>query len=415
MAPLSLRVEFISTPQLADPSSPQWAEWPPAPDRLFQAMVATAAATGQDMAPLKFLESAPAIEASNAKTTTALRYVPENFRRSGGCHIGAAKHFPMAHPDAPFVGYAWNDVPEEVIPALERIAAEVTYLGRGSSRVVVTPGPIEPTWIPSEVGELLVRVPYPGRLSDLQTAYKRGARSSLAPSLGYQSAETLHPSAGWGDLLVLRPGHSLPMTKTAIWTDKLRRAVMSRIGDPIPEIIHGHDSYRHVAWAALPDVNHKYSDGHILGLGVWMPKGASPAERGIVGAPLMQLREVDGVSVSLPDYMIKGLQPWTWSRPARIWATATPIVLDRQPRRSLTAEQSISDSVKALGLPTPVQVEVSRNSPVKGVPRSNGFRLRKPGRLYTHAVIEFASPVAGPLLIGAERYFGLGLCRPMGG
>lgn len=62
-----------------------------------------------------------------------------------------------------------------------------------------------------------------------------------------------------------------------------------------------------------------------------------------------------------------------------------------------------------------MHVEVSRYSPIKGVPRSNGFRLRKPGRLYTHATIEFDQPIAGPLLIGAERYFGLGLCRPMGG
>jgi len=321
----------------------------------------------------------------------------------------------MAHPEVPVVGYAWNDVPEEIIPALERIAVEVTYVGRTSSRVIVTPGPVEPTWVPSAQGEVLYRAPYPGRLSDLQEAFERQVRPSLAPSVGYQSRETVFPSAGWGDLLVLRPDRIIPMTQTALWADKLRRALMSSVGDPIPDIIHGHGAHRHVAWTALSDVNYKYSDGHILGLGVWMPKDASHTDRGLVGAPLMRLKEVGGVSLSLPDRQIKGLQPQTWSRLARVWATATPIVLDRQPRRSLTAEQSISDSVKALGLPAPMHVEVSRYSPIKGVPRSNGFRLRKPGRLYTHAIIEFDQPIAGPLLIGAERYFGLGLCRPMGG
>jgi CRISPR-associated protein Csb2 len=320
----------------------------------------------------------------------------------------------MAHPETPVVGYAWDDIPEEVIPALERIAVEVTYVGRASSRVIATPGPVEPDWIPSDNGEVFYRAPYPGRLSDLQAAFERQVRPSLAPGVAYQSSETVFPSAGWGDLLVLRPDRPLPMTQTALWADKLRRAVMSSVGDPVPEIIHGHAVHRHVAWTALPDVNYKYSDGHILGLGVWMPKGAAPAERGLVGVPLMRLKEVGGIHLSLPDRQIRGLQPKTWSRPARVWATATPIVLDRQPRRSLTAEQSISDSIKALGLPAPVRVEVSRHSPIRAVPRSNGFRLRKPGRLYTHAVIEFDRPIAGPLLVGAERYFGLGLCRPWG-
>ena len=378
-------------------------------------MVAAAAETGQDMAPLRHLESAPAIEASNAKTSTTLRYVPENFRRSNMYHQGASKDFPMVHPESMEVGYAWEGVPEKAIPALERIAAQVTYLGRGSSRVIVKAGPVEPSWVPADTGELLMRVPYPGRLDDLTQAYQQHRRARMAERIGYRSTDTLYPSAGWGDLLVLRPEHRITVEKTALWADKLRRAVMSHIADPIPEIIHGHESHRHVAWTALPDADHKYADGHILGLGVWMPKGATPAERGMVGAPMLRLREVDGVSVSLPDRKIKGLQPQTWSNPSRVWATATPIVLDRQPRRTFTAEQSISDSVEALGLPPPVQVEVSRYSPIKGIPRSNGFRLRKPGRLYTHAVIEFDRPIAGPLLIGAERYFGLGLCRPMGG
>jgi CRISPR-associated protein Csb2 len=377
-------------------------------------MVAAAAETGQHMAPLRHLESAPAIEASNAKTSTTKRYVPDNFRRSGGYHIGAEKHFPMAHPEKPVVGYLWQDVPEEAIPALERIAVEVTYVGRAASRVIVTPGPVEPTWMPSEQGDVLYRAPYPGRLADLQSAFKRQVRSSLAPGVGYQAKDALLPSAGWGDLLVIRPDRYLPMTHTALWANRLRRAVMSSLSDPIPAIIHGHQSHRHAAWIGLPDVQHKYASGHLLGLGVWMPQDATPAERGQVGSPMMRLREVNGIGVSLPDRPIKGLLPQTWARPSRVWATATPIVLDRQPRRSLTAEQSISDSIKALGLPTPVQVEVSRYSPLRGAPRSNGFRLRKPGRLYTHAVLEFDQLVAGPLLIGAERYFGLGLCRPLG-
>jgi CRISPR-associated protein Csb2 len=31
----------------------------------------------------------------------------------------------------------------------------------------------------------------------------------------------------------------------------------------------------------------------------------------------------------------------------------------------------------------------------------------------THAVIDFAEPVRGPVLIGAGRYNGFGVCRPL--
>ena len=33
-------------------------------------------------------------------------------------------------------------------------------------------------------------------------------------------------------------------------------------------------------------------------------------------------------------------------------------------------------------------------------------------RVKVHARLEFPMPVAGPVLLGAGRYYGLGLCRP---
>ena len=35
-----------------------------------------------------------------------------------------------------------------------------------------------------------------------------------------------------------------------------------------------------------------------------------------------------------------------------------------------------------------------------------------PRRVLVHATVEFPRPVRGPLLLGAGRYFGLGLFRP---
>lgn len=37
----------------------------------------------------------------------------------------------------------------------------------------------------------------------------------------------------------------------------------------------------------------------------------------------------------------------------------------------------------------------------------------KPPRPFTHAVVQFGVPVRGPVLIGAGRYAGFGVCRPL--
>ena len=53
----------------------------------------------------------------------------------------------------------------------------------------------------------------------------------------------------------------------------------------------------------------------------------------------------------------------------------------------------------------------------KGVPKSNQFpwltRKQDGGRMHhSHAVIEFGPKVEGPIILGAGRFRGYGLCRP---
>jgi CRISPR-associated protein Csb2 len=101
----------------------------------------------------------------------------------------------------------------------------------------------------------------------------------------------------------------------------------------------------------------------------------------------------------------------TWTQPATHWATATPVVLDRFPKRNLSAEAIVAEGCVRAGYPRPVRVELSATSAL-AMPAASAFRLRKPGSLYAHARLEFAEPVRGPMLVGKERYFGLGLCLP---
>lgn len=130
-----------------------------------------------------------------------------------------------------------------------------------------------------------------------------------------------------------------------------------------------------------------------------------------------------------------------WCRPARRWLTATPVALDRFPgqlrsgtqqareRAEAEAEVSIARACELAGLPGDPNVTIRLDAPLTGLPaapadgrRDGGVGRQRqfPGyrtgrgtpRVCVHAEIEFSERVRGPVLIGAGRYFGYGLCLP---
>jgi CRISPR-associated protein Csb2 len=79
-----------------------------------------------------------------------------------------------------------------------------------------------------------------------------------------------------------------------------------------------------------------------------------------------------------------------------------------------------------ISLPEPEAVVIDKHSAIEGVPsaypsgkspRWMNWRLPPSlaSRQLTHAVIRFAEPVDGPVILGAGRFVGLGLCRPIDG
>jgi len=73
-----------------------------------------------------------------------------------------------------------------------------------------------------------------------------------------------------------------------------------------------------------------------------------------------------------------------------------------------------------IGLPAPAAVTVLPSAPLPGSSKARHFPPF-PGsegrvqRVLTHAALQFEEPVAGPILLGAGRYVGLGLMRPLDG
>ncbi|MGH7501844.1 MAG: type I-G CRISPR-associated protein Csb2, partial [Longimicrobiales bacterium] len=117
-------------------------------------------------------------------------------------------------------------------------------------------------------------------------------------------------------------------------------------------------------------------------------------------------------------------------RPAESWLSVTPVALDRNPgelyasdpdraRKAVaSAIEIISTSCERIGLPRPIRVEVLPSVTMPGVAKARAFLpfpadTRKPRRVKVHAFVEFGEPVTGPVLLGAGRYLGLGLFRPV--
>jgi CRISPR-associated protein Csb2 len=114
------------------------------------------------------------------------------------------------------------------------------------------------------------------------------------------------------------------------------------------------------------------------------------------------------------------LRAATWMKPARRWSSVTPILLDRFPKKGRNSIGAIiARSCENVGLPRPLEVFAARCSSLHGVEPSFRFvtQRRSPSapnaRLYTHVEVTFEQEVAGPILLGAGRHFGLGLMRPL--
>lgn len=463
---LAIAVRFLTgravAASLHDRDEP---EWPIHPARLFMALAAALYRDGanvdaQQRHALEWLErqGAPTMAVPpHSKRTVVTSYVPVNDTAEPGdsppfgAHValGRARQ-PRSFPsvtvgDAELV-YSWPNahVDEPTRAGLAQLCSQATYLGHSSSLVclrLVEASPT-PTLVPRESGGLTrLRVPGPGRLAELDATFALGRRPSAGLFLGYGPPEVLpeRPRSVLGDLFVLRRvgGVGLDIISTQQITAALRNALMRWGPQPSPEILTGHDhggrptKRAHAATISLPDVGHAHADGHLLGAAVAVPRNAPDHEvshvvealarfvdatggrgelRMPAGTVVLQVEDREGPPI--------GLRTVTWCGPARRWATVTPIVLDRFPKRDGDAERIVSDACAQIGLPVPREVVIAGASLHEGVPLAREFppHRAKPGqqsRLQRHAVVTFDTAVEGPIMLGAGRFRGLGLLRPL--
>jgi CRISPR-associated protein Csb2 len=414
-------VEFVGPYAAADVAFPGLPEWPPHPDRLFQAFI-DAAHLGEpdEQAALRWLEAqpAPGIACSDAVfMAPAETFVPVNYPDAHPLpdqRMRQPRSFPLAWPQGRS-DFIWPDPEPEVLAALKRIASRVSHVGRAESVCIaeVLQADAKPIWSPQAEGDLSLRVPHAGRLDQLEQAYQSGRYGPAAPAVPYGRIGDQAVIGPWGEMVVVKLRHALSVENMVVATEALRQAVLSRLGDAAPASAHGHGRHDHLAWLGLPNLS-PFARGELLGLAMLLPKQIEPRERAQCLRALLAVDHImpggRRVEVGQPTHALS-LAAGTWSRAARVWESVSPVVLDRYPRRRLGLEEVLADSVVRAGYPRPARVEVIEHG-AAGLPLSRRYRLRRPGRLYTHARIEFDVPVKGPVLVGAERYFGLGLFLP---
>ena len=457
------------------------AEWPPHPARLFSALVAAWGETGENENQHKLLLwleqlSAPEIYFSTLfwvrKNVTVYapvndfnNIIPEDKKTKKlywkstlvNSRLRKERKFPNSTPESTEVFFAWPNAEIEPVHsnALQSLLRLVPYLGNSMSLVHLSMAKTVPAgltcWKPNEAGQEKIRTVYQHRMAELVHNHKEFVKTGLKifrssggkiENYGQVENETTESKSIFTSFAVLRlrSEYRLGLFSTLKITQTMRSALMKSFGkEPAPWFISGHSSdsteqnrkpshEARLALVPLPDVAHPFADGHLMGIGLAVPANLSLAEQNRIWVAANSVRhltlgqlgvaEIESAGMDAPQFALHGE---SWSRPSRVWATVTPIVLDRFPRKNdrfgPEAEETIRKACGNIGLPEPAWVNVLPMSPLAGVPSAAEFpgyqtNPARPLHFHVHAVIGFDKPVEGPVILGAGRYLGYGFMRP---
>ena len=467
---LALSVEFLHGTFRGDPDGTavtgglSRGEWPPSPARVFAALVAAdgtrQASRVTDGHELTWLERLPPPKI-HAHPEPCHQKLQERFVVKHVAHGTPAKkthHEYVAREGAldrpgvriaarnPLVVYRWNVVPpdEETLRSLGRRAARIGYLGTSDSPVRVRVAtempygsPVE-VFVPDPEGELHIRVPRRGDVDLLDGMYdawqERGASVARSQFPALLHRATYRPPGGHGVMdhgevvAWLRVHPAVSGRRISAVTALFKDAVLDRHqrihGEP-PAILHGHGfaspGYDLARYLALPDAGYPRSRGRIHGLALWLPSGTDRIQRQRArdAAAAIDALVGRGINVSVE---LRGDEerPWAanprrWLGPSRTWVTAFPVIHER---RGASGLAEAARWCRHAGLPDPTAFRSSRTPLLPGAVDLAPVEVNRPGRPalpYSHAEFRFAEPVTGPVVVGAGRQRGFGLCVPVDG
>ena len=475
---LAVEIEYLNRVSYAAKfDTPSEHEWPPHPDRLFMAMTAVWGEdikdSEEEMA-LRWLEQQepPEIAAPKASPRDSFRsFVPTSSNMANAGYLSGLnilqlrdnilrreRKFPAAVlPDDDSIVYMiWRkaEPKDDTKKALAGLVQKISRIGHSASltRVALCDEPkSEPRYVPcSENHAMYLRCPRKGRLDSLVEEFDRSSESevalrpSAASAVMYGDKKRSPSRSAMGDERewVVMEFQGEPSTLTAFppIAKKMRDAIMSHAEGKIHEVVSGHASDHtptqkpHMAIVPMANVGWRWSDGALMGLALILPrKVETPERRQARQATTRFLQSGGNLSIGGAQFTLsrveqpaKSLTPQRYTEQANVWESATPVVLDHHPKRNKSPASIVADACEKVGLPRPSHAHTSRHSSVRGAPpayvkkdQSRGWHHPKPGFLdnkyVCHATIEFEQKVLGPVVLGAGRYYGLGLFLPSTG
>jgi CRISPR-associated protein Csb2 len=308
-------------------------DWPPEPDRVFSALVATWALCGErinERRALEWLEAQPTPEivaSGGVARSEASVFVPPNdnevsdkalsskwfeflrhgatppkkggYRKEWRAALGVVpsersrteRRFPAFRPDDPVVQLVWRGIEAdgEMLAMLNVLAADTSYIGHSSS---LTRCRFRTASAPERATSPRRRV-YPGRLAELERSYHAGRRPNSGEDVRAEAAvvRQLRRSVFSDRWLVLEhvEGEMPDLRAAALVAKALRCALMSgykRIGseEAIPTIVSGHVEdgspgvEPHLTIAPLAFLGSQFADGRVFAFALIPPRGSALLE-----------------------------------------------------------------------------------------------------------------------------------------
>lgn len=442
------------------------AEWPPAPFRLLQAIVAGCHSI--ETPGLDWLEqqTSPFILAVNEPVAVRFRRsIPNNAEpRQPTMSLRDIVHRRIEHPVQycyPLRTAADREAAHQVIAA----ATQVHMLGTGEDMCIVrgavthqTPqsNPTVLLWLPmagDPAGvrvdkEVRLHVSVPGSLQSLEDRFQAFQRRLYTGGDGYArpvAAPALHRTVAY------RPSNELP--RTAFLTLKL----MQPIDDRSYRTFHAEDAVvvagmlRHAAmqitktlvpaladfaagygpasdpncrmsWVPVPSVGHAHADG-LIRRGLWLGRAsdvqylaglaaAMPAD----GVSLIDEASSECAALAVPvdDSDEPVLRHYLDA--TQDWVSVTPVVLpgDYGGGDMRVMTKLLHKAIRESGIdPGMVEgAEFSKTGFLRQAARLRDVRLKDwkaKNLILYHIRLRFRSPVRGPIVLGRGRHFGLGL------
>jgi CRISPR-associated protein Csb2 len=520
MTPLVLHCTFVAYTYQGVRLTPEQKEeldWPPAPGRLHQALMASAligVPPGSEeelakdaLSALRWLEQQPPPEvvasAISEDPAFAARFrlaIPQNnpaktdLTKTSMLLAPTLRHRAVAESSGPLkVDYVWkleNATEEEAAErhsvVLADLAAQVRYLGRAEDQIEARLGLREidagregcETWCPTDgAADVDLLVARPGTTRDLIRNHTRAVpvRTRRSPASRFLRGQGYARGVAEG----LRPVHvaifqlfaetgdpdEVPLACDAdnagIWRSRVRQRAVDfaldsgRWDDPdlAQELISGHppgQSTRteqpHLAFVPLPSINSRgQADGRVRRIalaGYARPEMKSQAVD--VYHALCASLDGEDIEVGASHYYLRLFDHGpekdnVWSqlvRSSRVWHSVTPVALtggfkvpkhSADGRRELTSNERrlrqlaewtalLRSSLRHIGLPAELvdtcTIMLTPSPLLSNTGRAERYRPPGESAVLTHARLEFAEPVRGPLIVGDRRYQGFGLLFP---